>query len=304
MSLKALIMGYGSIGKRHAEILCKMGVFGSISVLSNQKDLPYETIKSLSDISGLGPDYVVIASPTVLHYKQLKFLEDNFQSIKILVEKPLFECLSDLSITCNEVYVGYNLRFHPIIQKLKNTIIGRKIWNINVFCGSYLPAWRSGRNYRITSSARRDLGGGVLLDLSHELDYVQWLAGHIEVKHVVRKKVSDLEINTDDLLLLSGMTENETHVHITLNYFTRKPLRQILVDGEGISIQGDLVSNTLVIIEDGKESNFKWPELERNATYRDQHQAIISGDSKVVCTFNEGIEIMDLIDRIRSFENL
>jgi len=304
VSIKALVIGYGSIGKRHADILSKLGVFKNVSVLSRQTGLPYETINDLAEISNLNPDYVVIASPTSLHHEHLKFLEDNLEGRKILVEKPLFGSKIDQEIQHNQVFVGYNLRFHPLLQKLKDYIKNRKLWNINVFCGSYLPEWRTGRDYRQTSSAMQDLGGGVLLDLSHELDYLQWLLGPIEVDHAVSKKVSDLEIDSDDLLLLSGKNGKGIHVHVTLNYFTRKSLRRILVDGEGISIQGDLISNKLDVIEDGRESNFTWPTLGKNDTYKDLHLAVLEGVDSKVCTFEEGLEVMRLIDKIRFFEEL
>ena len=79
---KALVIGYGSIGKRHTEVLREMGVFSSIVVLSSQKNLPYETITSMTEIPFLNPDYFVIASPTSMHYKQLRFLEDHFEGRK------------------------------------------------------------------------------------------------------------------------------------------------------------------------------------------------------------------------------
>ena len=245
---------------------------------------------------------MVIASPTNQHYTQLKFLEENFKRRKILVEKPFFDSMVDLKVTHNEVYVGYNLRFHPMIDKIKKICIDRRLWNIHVFCGSYLPDWRPGRDYRETSSAKRD-SGGVLLDLSHELDYVQWLAGPLEVEHAVNKKVSDLDIDSDDLLLLSGRTQDGVHVHIGLNYFTRKPIRKIIIDGEGISIEGDLIANTLSVTEDGETSDYSFPDLERNDTYRAQHQAVLESDLKNVCTFTEGLNTMRLIENIRSWHN-
>lgn len=294
-------MGFGSIGKRHADLLNEMDEFSRVSVLSGQTGLSHETITSLEDIPGMNPDYVVIASPTAQHCPQLKFLEAHLEGRKILVEKPLFDFMADLVVKHNMVYVGYNLRFHPLLQKIKDAVTGRKLWNIQVFCGSYLPDWRPGRDYRETSSAIRDAGGGVLLDLSHELDYIQWLAGPLNVDHAVCEKVSDLGIDSDDLLLLSGKTEGNANVHISLNYFTRKPLRQILIDGDGISIQGDLISDTLNIVEDGKSSDFSWPNMRCNDTYRAQHRAIIEDDSSFACTFEEGLETMGLIERIRSF---
>ena len=143
-----------------------------------------------------------------------------------------------------------------------------------------------------------------MLDLSHELDYLLWLVGTIEVEHAVNKKVSDLEIDTDDILLLSGKNKKGAHIHVSLNYFSRKSYRRILVDGESISIQGDLISNKLEVVENGKESIYTWPKLERNKTYKDQHSAILEGENKKACTFKEGLEVMRLIERTRSFSNL
>jgi CMP-N,N'-diacetyllegionaminic acid synthase len=280
-----------------------MDEISHVYVFSNQNNLPYETIKSLEDIPGLGPDYVVIASPTDQHDPQLKFLEEHLQGKKIMVEKPLFDSMVEFTVRNNEVVVGYNLRFHPLLNKIRELCQGRRLWNIHVICGSYLPDWRPGRDYRATSSARKDSGGGVLLDLSHELDYVQWLVGSMEVDHAASEKVSDLEIDSDDLLLLSGKTRDDTYVHISLNYFTRNPLRQILIDGEGISIQGDLNTNQLSVVEDGEASDYSWPNLKQNDTYRAQHKVILEGDLSRVCTFEEGVEIMRLIENIRAWRN-
>jgi CMP-N,N'-diacetyllegionaminic acid synthase len=300
MDRKVLVIGYGSIGQRHVNILNKINSIGPISVLTAQTGLSHDTIKSLEDIPALNPDYVVVASPTAKHYAQLKFLDDKLMSSKILVEKPLFDSGFDLEIKNNEVYVGYNLRFHPILAKIKEAVSNRKIWSIQVFCGSYLPDWRPGRDYRETSSAS-STSGGVLLDLSHELDYIQWLAGHLDVNYVVNEKVSVLDIDSDDLALISARTESGAHVHISLNYFTRNPLRQILLDGDGVSIRADLVSNRLDVVADGEASNFSWPELDRDDTYLAQHRAILTDDFSKVCTFSESQNTMKLIDSIRSF---
>ena len=303
MSISALVIGYGSIGKRHTDVLSEMDGIGSIAIVSSQTNLPFLTIESLEDILGFNPDYVIIASPTTQHLYQLEFMEEHLEGKKILVEKPLFDSFCELEIKNNQVYVGYNLRFHPLLKKIKKFISGRPLWNLQVFCGSYLPDWRPERDYRQTYSAKKNSGGGVLLDLSHELDYVQWLAGNIELKHAVSEKVSVLDIDSDDLLLLSGKTEGGAHIHISQNYFTRNPLRQILIDGKGISIRADLVTNLLSVVEDGEASDYSYPELERNNLYRAQHQAVLEDNRSCICTYDEGLETMRLIDRIRSFGN-
>ena len=115
------------------------------------------------------------------------------------------------------------------------------------------------------------------------------------------KKVSDLEIDTDDLLLFSGKSASGTCVHIGLNYFSREPIRQIILDGEDISIQGDLISQKLVVTMGGSKSEFSWPDLERDQTHRAMHLAVMSDDYSDICKFDQGVQTMTLIESIRSW---
>tara|TARA_Y100001970_G_scaffold15871_1_gene17853 strand:+ start:38643 stop:39563 length:921 start_codon:yes stop_codon:yes gene_type:complete len=305
LSYSTLVIGYGSIGRRHAKILQNIKKVSNIYILTNQNDIPYKTIDSLEKIIDLNPDYIVIASSTSKHFSHLKFLVENLSNKKILVEKPLFNSNYDLDVKNNKVFVGYNLRFHPILQKIKSAVFGKKIWNVQIFCGSYLPDWRSKKNYRLTSSAKKKLGGGVLLDLSHELDYTRWFFqdSSIHTKYVVNEKISNLEIDSDDILLFSGLIGDKTHIHISLNYFTRKPARQILLDGENISIQANLIENTLSIIKNTKTSNFSYPNMSRNDSYKDQHNAILSDDLSNLCTYTDGRGTLEFINTIKNFKN-
>jgi len=302
LTITALVIGYGSIGKRHLGILKNNSKINKLAVLSNQKNLPYKTLSSLEEAINLNPHYVVIASNTSLHFKHLTFFEENMKNIKILVEKPLFDSYQNLIISNNKVFVGYNLRFHPLIQLLKKKILGKKIWNIQVFCGSYLPDWRKDIDYRLSCSAKKTLGGGVLLDLSHELDYISWLFGSMNLKYVYNRKVSNLDIDTDDLLIISSKTKENAHINISLNYFTKKPIRQILIDGENISIQADLITSSVTVYENNKFSEYKWPDINKNSTYMSEHEAILSGNFSNVCSFEEGIKTIKLIDKIKTFQ--
>ena len=300
MAFTVLVIGYGSIGSRHAGILASMSLVDEVYVLSSQEHIPYKTIRSMKEIKDIDPDYIVLASNTSMHYEELCYFENNFRDKTILVEKPLFQQYHDLNIQNNSVWVGYNLRFHPLIQLIKKKTDGKKLWHIQVFCGSYLPEWRPGRDYRDTSSARREKAGGVLLDLSHELDYVQWMAGKVVPEYVVLGKASDLNIETDDLFVLVGRTEEEATVQITLNYFTRQPVRKIIIDGEGISIEGDLIAGSAKVTEDGNKLDYAWPELSINFTYQAEHENLLSRDFDGACTFLEGQELMRLIDLCQS----
>ena len=135
------------------------------------------------------------------------------------MEKPLFEEYVDYKAN-NFIAVGYNLRFNPVIEFIKEIITKQNIWNVNVFCGSNLEEWRENIDYKESSSAQREKGGGVLLDLSHEIDYVRWLFGDFNINYAYNSKISDLEIDTDDFLHFSGHSECNTQIQVTLNYFS------------------------------------------------------------------------------------
>ena len=175
MKKKILIIGFGSIGKRHAAILNKFRNVEKIFILTKQKISNYKSIKTLKEVKFINPDYILICSKTSDHYEHLKYIERHFKNKIVLVEKPLFNKSKNLTIKNNKVFVGYNLRYHPIIRFLKNKIKKKKIFSVYIFCGSYLPNWRKNQNYQFCYSSKKKMGGGVLLDLSHEIDYLQWI---------------------------------------------------------------------------------------------------------------------------------
>ena len=188
MSKIALVIGYGSIGKKHAKILKNLKEVDEVVVLTSQKNT-YRKISSLHEIKRLNPFYIVVASPTNKHYEQLRFLEKNFSKKKILVEKPLFEKVFNLQIKKNKVYIGYNLRFNPLIIFIKKILKKINVIFVSVYCGYHLPYWRKNVPYAKSYSASTIKGGGVILDLSHEIDYVKYIFGEIKIINFIKKEV-------------------------------------------------------------------------------------------------------------------
>ncbi len=301
MNKKILISGYGSIGRKHANILSRLVQRKNITILTNQKLSNFHTIKTLQSLNKINPYYIVICNPTSDHVNKIKFIEKNCKNKLVLVEKPLFSKLNNINIKRNKYFVGYNLRFNSIINFLKKKLKSKKIFNVNVFCGSYLPKWRNNIDYRKSSSAKKRLGGGVLLDLSHELDYVQWLFGKIYIEHCKSKKLSNLNIHTDDFLNLVGKTKRASSIQITLSYFTRHPVREILIDGKNISLKADLINKNVICCEGSKTKIYHFNNSNRNDEYRNQHIAILKKKTtNKLCTFNEGKQLVYLINQIRS----
>ena len=148
-----LIIGYGSIGKKHAEILKKRKDVLNIYILTDQNLNTNGKIKKISNMTNINPDYIVIANSTSLHLNTVKLIEKNFEDKIVLVEKPLFQKYERINVRRNSFFVGYNLRLHPIIKKLKELIKNEEINFVDIRCESYLPIWRKNISYIKSSSA-------------------------------------------------------------------------------------------------------------------------------------------------------
>lgn len=298
--MNILIIGYGSIGKRHNEVLSKFDEIENIDIVTKQKLESKTTFISLEQVPDLDIyNYYVIASETNKHYEQLKYLESKVSNKIIFCEKPLFETYKKLTIEKNEVFVGYVLRFHPLLQKLKNFIEKEKVLSVNVNCGQYLPTWRPNTDYRTSYSAKKDGGGGVLLDLSHEIDYVQWLFGKINEIKSYQLKISDLEIETDDLTTFIGKTKNKTVVNLSIDYISKITYRKILLHTLNYSYELDFIKNSLMQTDkSGLEKIYDFKSLEKNNMFEQMHKSILN-DKKNACSYEDGLEVMKTISIIQ-----
>ena len=122
MNRSILISGYGSIGRRQANILSRLTKKKNITILTNQKLPNFRTIKTLKELNEVDPYYIVICNPTSDHIKKISFIEKNCRNKFVLIEKPLFSKPNTINIKNNKYYVGYSLRFNPIINFLKKKI--------------------------------------------------------------------------------------------------------------------------------------------------------------------------------------
>ena len=304
---RVLIIGYGSIGKRHSNILNKMRKIKKIYILTKQK---IQNTKKIEKINyniflKLDIDYIIVSNPSSLHFKFIKLIEKNFKNKKVLIEKPLFNKVHNLSLRKNFYYVGYNLRFHPVIKKIKDLIIDKLIWHIEMVQESFLPNWRKNINYMKSSTAKKSTGGGVLLELSHELDLAINIFGHLNPLFVLNTKKSNLKINTDDILIITGFIRSinkKIIFDLSSNIFSKKLRREIRINGKDFSIVGDLINNTIIYKIKNKKYKFKYSNLHNNQTYSEQHKAILNNNNDIICKYNEAIKVMNLIDKIQKIK--
>jgi predicted dehydrogenase len=290
----------GSIGKRHYDVLSKLSEVQSIDLITKQNienKICYKNLEVVNNINQY--DYFVIASETNKHFEQLKYLEENVKNKLIFCEKPLFESKQKLEIKNNKVFVGYVLRFHPLLEKLNEFIKNEKIILVNVKCGQYLPSWRPNTDYKNCYSAKKSEGGGVLLDLSHEIDYVQWLCGQINEIKSYQVKISDLEIDSDDLTMLIGKTYKDILVNVSIDYISKNTHRRLIVETFEHTYELDFISNKLIKKNKAElEETYSFLNLERNCMFEKMHLDIFN-QQKNICTFKEALEVMETISTIQ-----
>lgn len=298
--MKVLLIGFGSIGKRHYEVLSDISKISQIDVVTKQSIKELHTYSSLEEVNYLEKyDYFVIASETNKHFEQLKYLEEHIYNKIIFCEKPLFDSNKEYICNNNRVFVGYVLRFNPLIQQLRTELLSQNIISLNAKCGQYLPSWRNGIDYRKSYSAKKEEGGGVLLDLSHEIDYIQWLCGElIEVKSF-QSKISDLEINSDDLVMCIGKTTKNTYVNFSIDYISKLSHRHLIIETLAYTYELDFINHTLKKADKrGTVTTEQQTNLERNQTFKEMHLDVLS-EQKICCSLHEGLSVMKTIGLIQ-----
>ena len=293
-----IIIGSGSISKKHVLAIKKNKKKFRLVKISSRK---FEKFKNneFEKLILTKPVLIIICSPASKHYYNFKQIEENFNNINVLIEKPVFEKIYKIDKKLNNnYYVGYNLRFHPVISFLKKYLKDKTIFSINITSHSYLPDWRK-IDYRQSVSAKKKLGGGTLLELSHEFDFLKWIFTDIEILHVFNKKISDLQIDTDDILNLIGKINKRTLLNINMNIFSKIPKRLIKIDGKNFSLDADLINNKILITEDNKKSVKNFFNFNMQKSYESQLFAILNNKNSNLCSFKEGLEVIKLIKKIK-----
>jgi len=223
-----LIIGYGSSGRRYARILDKLYFKKDIYIISKQKH-SFKKITFNNNLKKIKFKMILICSETHRHYHDLKKISKLNYRTNILVEKPLFHKLINFNDSKKNIYVGYNLRFDPMIDYIKKKLINKKVQYINLSCLTYLPNWRKNIDYQNSYSANINKGGGVTNDLSHELDLANYLVGIKKVKFTYKNKISNLNIKADDFSIFFGSSKDKAPIIINLGFFFQIEKRQIFL---------------------------------------------------------------------------
>ncbi|OZI12715.1 oxidoreductase [Bacillaceae bacterium SAS-127] len=286
---RCIVIGFGSIGQRHCSILTNLNQ--RVAVVSRRKlnyPLAYYDIETAIKLED--PHYIVVANETSKHEETLIAIKKTGYNNKILVEKPLFSDDPVNSFNFSYIYTGYNLRFNPLIQALHKKIQKQKVISVQTYVGQYLPTWRPGTDYTQSYSASVERGGGVIRDLSHELDYLQFLFGEWRQLFAMGGQYSDLNIETDDHFSLVYQTDKVPMISLQMNYLDHITQRFMIVNTNVASYKLDFIENTLKIND--KVMKF---ENNRNNTYELQHSAVLNHDERYLSSYEDGLKIVKMI---------
>lgn len=284
-----LIIGLGSIGERHLSNLIYLG-HTNIIIVSKSGNIPSDfkqfvvytdTQKAITENS---ISHGFICTPTSSHLDDLTILLRN-NIANIYLEKPISHNLnhlnkiSSLTNNCKRLVVGYDLHFDPGLMKIKKLLDQNqmgKVFSINAIVGQYLPDWRPNQDYLKGMSARIDKGGGVMLDLVHEFDYVRWLIGKPEKIACIFQNNPNLAIETEDVADVLIHFEGNSSATIHLDYHQKKLVRNCMITCEKGTIFWDLTKSEVKIIRyDQEDELFYYLGFERNQRYIDSIKAFL-----------------------------
>lgn len=286
MTPRVLVIGCGSIGQRHTGNLRALGVQEILvhdpeaaRMETLQKQFGVSVCESLRSAYARQPQAALVCAPSSLH---LGMVRDALrQGCDVFVEKPLAHTLDgvdEVLALAREldrlIMVGYNMRFNPLGLQIKAWLdaglIGQAI-SARIHVGSYLPWRHPQEDYRRGYGAREELGGGVLLDAIHELDYALWFFGMPESVYCLSGKLSQLDITTEDIAELLWWYPHRTVVSIHLDYLQRPHQRWCEVIGTQGYLSMDFVQGRgrLIEGESRKETLFA-PGTTPNDSYLDE----------------------------------
>jgi len=312
------IVGLGSIGRRHLRLISEIRPDIKIIVVRSghgsacdEEKMAVKVTDSIGDAIKEGIQAAIISSPATLHLKQSLELAKN--GIHLLIEKPISHTsdrVKELLKIVNEnritIMVGYVLRYDLGAMKFKNWLDNKvkgKILHARIECGSYLPDWRPDQDYRKTVSALSELGGGVLLELSHEIDYLYWFFGKPKDVQAQIRNSGTLDINVEDQVDLLMTSEQGYCISVQIDFNRRHVERKCKV----LTTEGELIwdaVNKNVTWKGVNKEQFKYEyNNERNSIYRKQLEVFfdcIENDNDPIVTVKDGINVISLIDAVRN----
>ena len=312
--MKILFVGLGSIGQRHLRNLQRFGTFDYVALRSTGRPLPDEfaqtrvtVVSTLEDAVAAQPDVAFLCAPAVVQQKVLEPLVRETRC-HFLIEKPIAPlmdglkgCVRLLEEQHRKSVVRYSLRFHPVSAVVRDTLrqgtLG-KVCSVRASVGQFLPDWHPNEDYRLGYSANQRLGGGVVLDLIHEIDLLYSWFGKPDLVKAVAGTVSTLEIDTEDTAAIVCRFQGGAIGCIQLDYVQRVPSRNGTIVGDAGTLSYDLLKNECRIDKPGCEpAHHTFPDFVRNEMYVAEVAHLleaIGADRECSPSLREGVEVLDI----------
>ena len=283
--VKILIIGYGSIGKRHTNNLLK-NTNHEIIIFTKRTDLHFKTKRvrvhnSFDNCLSEKPQIAFITNETSLHIKYAIRLANS--GIDLFLEKPLSNSLNGVQTLRNIVnkkkiitQMGFNLRFHKCIIKIKKLVQEQKIGkiiSIQAENGSYLPDWHPYENYRSGYAGKKKLGGGIILTQIHDVDYLYWIFGNPISIFSVNGKFSDLDISAEDYASSIIQFKHRIIAELHLDFFQGPEYRRCKIKGTIGTIYWNSIKNEVKLYNNRTKKwkiILKLKNFERNQMYIDE----------------------------------
>jgi predicted dehydrogenase len=248
---KIIFFGLGSIGVRHARILKQrkdIQLFAFRTYKGQQKNhLAIPEVNRWDEVDRIKPDVAFITNPTSLHIDTA--IQCAKRGMHLFIEKPmgsqtkqLTRLLATVARQKRTTYVAYVLRFHPMIKRIKKELERNRLLHLRVSTTSYLPSWRAGRDHLKGYSASKRMGGGVIYDLSHELDLVWFFLGEFKEMKGNFGRHSDVTVDAEDYADICIQT-NKGPANVHMNFLSQLTQRIIQIDFKEKAIVADLNKN-------------------------------------------------------------
>src|SRR6266498_3910930 len=324
--MKFLIAGLGSIGRRHFRNLIALGEKDIVLLRTRKATLPDDELAGYpveTDIQEAltqhRPDAVIVANPTSMHLDVA--IPAAEAGCHILLEKPVSHSLERLDILQrvaekggSRILVGFQFRYHPTLNKARELIqqgVLGKVLTVHAHWGEYLPQWHPWEDYRQSYAARADLGGGVIVTLTHPLDYLRYLLGDVAALWSFNGHISPLEIKVEDAAEIGLKFENGAVGGVHVNYFQRPPVHRLEIVGTNGTLRWDNADGILQFFRmpatfgsfsDNPPApimeSFSPPDgFERNQLFVAQTRhfiEVVRGEKEPVCRLEDGVVALHL----------
>jgi len=312
------LVGLGSIGRRHLRLIRELRPDLEITLVRSGKGqswpeekLAHSSVSSIPEAIQSGIQAAIISSPSPFHTQQSLQLAQA--GVHQLIEKPLshetkglVELEESLLQHNVKVLIGYVLRHDPAARCFKKELDQGRVGtllHVKIECGSYLPDWRHEQDYRQTASAKRELGGGVLLELSHELDYVRWFFGTVSNVQALLINSGSLDIEVEDCAELTLENEAGLPVQVHLDFHRRHPIRTCKIQGTEGELCWDAISQEISFKSIGGEFESRSFLIARDKLFSMQlcHflDCLEEGCPPVV-SFEDGVAAVRLVEAARN----